>query len=56
MHSSIDYLIASFVSWIVLSVFIYFALNLDSEEVNARKKMEKKLMESNKNNGNQQRK
>ena len=53
MHSSIDYLIASFVSGIVLSVFIYFALNLDSEEVNARKKMEKKLMEQNKNNGNQ---
>ena len=53
MHSSIDYLTASFVSWIVLSVFIYFALNLDSEEVNARKKMEKKLMEQNKNNGNQ---
>ena len=53
MHTSIDYLIASFISWIVISVFVYFALNLDSEEVNARKKMEKKLMESGKNNGNQ---
>ena len=53
MHSPIDYLIASFVSWIVLSVFIYFALNLDSEEVKTKKKMEKKLMEQNKNNGNQ---
>jgi len=53
MHSSIDYLIASFVSWIVLSVFIYFALNLDSEEAEARKKNEKKIKEeAQKKNGN----
>ncbi len=56
MHSSIDYLVASFASWVVLSGFIYFALNLDSEEIEAKKKLEKKIMEANKNNGNQQRK
>lgn len=56
MHSEIDYLFASFASWIALSGFIYFALNLDSEEIEAKKKLEKKIMEANKNNGNQQRK
>lgn len=53
MHTSIDYLIASFTSWVVISTFIYFAINLDSPEVEAKKKLEKKLIEAQKNNGNQ---
>ena len=53
MHTSIDYLIASIASWIVISAFIYFALNLDSPEIEAKKKLEKKLIEAQKNNGNQ---
>lgn len=56
MHTSIDYLIASFTSWVVISTFIYFALNLDSPEIETKKKLEKKLIEAQKKNGNQQRK
>ena len=56
MHTSIDYLIASFASWVVISAFIYFAINLDSPEIEAKKKLEKKLIEAQKKNGNQQRK
>ena len=53
MHSSIDYIIASFVSWICISSFVYFALTLDSEEAEMKKKIEKKLIEAQKQNGNQ---
>lgn len=53
MHSEIDHLFASFASWIALSGFIYFALTLDSEEAEARKKNEKKIKEeAQKKNGN----
>jgi predicted transporter len=55
MHTSIDYIIASFVSWICISSFVYFALTLADEETEKRKKAEKKLIEAQKN-GNQQRK
>jgi len=43
MHSSIDYIIASFVSWVCISSFVYFALTLADEETEKRKKAEKKL-------------
>ena len=52
MHTSIDYMIASFVSWICISSFIYFALTLADEETEKKKKIEKKLIEAQKN-GNQ---
>jgi hypothetical protein len=38
VHSSIDYIIASFVSWICISSFVYFALTLADEETEKRKK------------------
>lgn len=56
MHTSIDYMIASFVSWICISSFVYFALTLADEETEKKKKIEKKiekkLIEAQKN-GNQ---
>lgn len=56
MHSSIDYIIASFVSWVCISSFVYFALTLADEETEKRKKAEKKLKEEQTKNGYQQRK
>lgn len=53
MHTSIDYIIASFVSWICISSFVYFALTLADEETEKRKKVERKLIEAQKQNGNQ---
>lgn len=53
--SSIDCLIVTFAFWICIGVFVYFALNLDSEEAEMKKKIEKKILEAQKN-GNQQRK
>ena len=56
LHSSIDYIIASFVSWVCISSFVYFALTLADEETEKRKKAEKKLKEEQTKNGYQQRK
>jgi len=56
MHTSIDYIIASFVSWVCISSFVYFALTLADEETEKRKKAEKKLKEEQTKNGYQQRK
>lgn len=56
MHSSIDYIIASFVSWVCISSFVYFALTLADEETEKRKKAEKKLKEEQTKNGYQRRK
>ena len=53
MHTSIDYIIAFFVSWICISSFVYFALTLADEETEKRKKAERKLLEAQKQNGNQ---
>jgi hypothetical protein len=47
--SSIDCLIVTFASWICIGVFVYFALNLDSEEAEMKKKIEKKILEAQKN-------
>lgn len=53
MHGEIDYVIATIVSWIVISVFIAGCYTLESEEIENKKRNERKLIEANKNNGNQ---
>lgn len=52
MHTQLDHWIAVIISWGVISAFIYSCLHFESEEIETKKRNERKIIEANKN-GNQ---